>query len=1033
MRWTVVASLVLLGRAPAVHAEDAPPVAPAPPPAAAAPSKPAPPPAPEQAADAVLAALAAKDDAALKALASRDEPDPWLVADELIRRGRHDDADAFAKAAPRVDVERLPEYVASRRGKPDDAERRARLARANAALAAREFAPALDTLGAAESGPIEDVVGVRLRMGRGLALAGLVRVEDAAAAFFGVGEAAEQLGWLLRARAAFNESGVVADRGGAPASALRAWERFLAVEERRGDRTWAALTMVNIGIDLYSLGDYAKALSIHARALAVSEESGDRQTAADALGNLGLVHQALGDYLKALRFEERALAAKEALGDRRGAAASLGTIGVIHYRLGDYARALLFYERSLAAKEALADQAGAARTLGNLGVVYRKLGDYAKALSFQERALEAAEALGDRQTTANALDNLGLVHHALGNYAKALSCHERALAASEALGDRAGAAGTLNNIGVVHRSLGDYARALLFYERSLAAKEAMGDQAGAARTLGNLGVVYSRLGDHAKALALFERALTSAEALGDRAGAAMTLGHIGVVHVALGDLASALAFARRAVRAQAQSVQGLSAEEGAGARGPLAWLYDVGGTAAVALKDASELSYFVESGRTGALLEGLSARDVLWSAAVPEFLRAEESKARASETRAVAALRKALDGGDLAATKARRAELEAAQVEVAAVVSRIQREAKAGAALVYPEAATLDEIRATLDAGDVLVLYALFEKEAAALVVEREGARIVTLGPRAPIDAAADAAAEALSDDASDPAAALRALADLVVKPLALRDGTKRVLVSPAGALSYVPFAALMPDRTVAYLPSGTTYRFLREEDGLRGEGVLALGDPDYETKVDERSLAVHRGAAGKLVRLPATRDEALAVGTTTLLGADATEAGLRKALAERKRWRAVHLACHGLVNTERPALSSLAITAAGDDDGFLTCLDVFRMKVPSDLVVLSACETGKGKVVRGEGIVGLTRAFMFAGSPRVLCSLWKVDDAATAALMTKFYELWNPKDGKPGLPTAEALRQAQEHVRSQENWKHPYYWAAWVLWGLPS
>ena len=207
----------------------------------------------------------------------------------------------------------------------------------------------------------------------------------------------------------------------------------------------------------------------------------------------------------------------------------------------------------------------------------------------------------------------------------------------------------------------------------------------------------------------------------------------------------------------------------------------------------------------------------------------------------------------------------------------------------------------------------------------------------------------------------------------------------------------------------------------------------DYETKIDERALAVNRGAAGKLVRLPATRDEALAVGTTTLLGADATEAGLRKALAERKRWRAVHLACHGFVNTERPALSSLAITAAGDDDGFLTCLDVFRMKVPADLVVLSACETGKGKVVKGEGIVGLTRAFMFAGSPRVLCSLWKVDDAATAALMTKFYDLWNPKTGSKGMGTAEALRAAQEHVRSQEKWKHPYYWAAWVLWGLPS
>jgi len=124
---------------------------------------------------------------------------------------------------------------------------------------------------------------------------------------------------------------------------------------------------------------------------------------------------------------------------------------------------------------------------------------------------------------------------------------------------------------------------------------------------------------------------------------------------------------------------------------------------------------------------------------------------------------------------------------------------------------------------------------------------------------------------------------------------------------------------------------------------------------------------------------------------------------------------------------SSLAMAPSGEDDGFLSVLDVFRMKVPADLVVLSACETGKGKVVRGEGILGLARAFMFAGAPRVLVSLWKVDDEATKALMVKFYELWNSGKG-----AAAALREAQSFVRAQEKWKHPRYWAAWVLWGLP-
>jgi CHAT domain-containing protein len=102
-------------------------------------------------------------------------------------------------------------------------------------------------------------------------------------------------------------------------------------------------------------------------------------------------------------------------------------------------------------------------------------------------------------------------------------------------------------------------------------------------------------------------------------------------------------------------------------------------------------------------------------------------------------------------------------------------------------------------------------------------------------------------------------------------------------------------------------------------------------------------------------------------------------------------------------------------------------MSIPADLVVLSACETGKGKIYRTEGVVGFTRAFMMAGAPRVIVSLWKVDDEATRALMVKFYELWKP--GK--MVTATALKKAQEYVASQPQWRHPYYWAAWQLWGL--
>ena len=172
------------------------------------------------------------------------------------------------------------------------------------------------------------------------------------------------------------------------------------------------------------------------------------------------------------------------------------------------------------------------------------------------------------------------------------------------------------------------------------------------------------------------------------------------------------------------------------------------------------------------------------------------------------------------------------------------------------------------------------------------------------------------------------------------------------------------------------------------------------------------------------------------LLGTEAGEATLRTELTKRRRWRALHLACHGLIDTRHPLESSLELSVQPKTDGHLTAAEIFALPLACEVAVLSACQTGSGTVVRSEGLLGLTRAFLVAGASRVICSLWKVDDAATSALMIEFYRLWNPKNGQ-GLSAAAALRRAQEHVRTfekngQRPWADPYFWAAWVLWGLP-
>jgi hypothetical protein len=381
------------------------------------------------------------------------------------------------------------------------------------------------------------------------------------------------------------------------------------------------------------------------------------------------------------------------------------------------------------------------------------------------------------------------------------------------------------------------------------------------------------------------------------------------------------------------------------------------------------------------------------------------------------------DGGRSAIREASGA-VENARAAVLRVRERIEREAERAAGPVAGGVVPLAEVRAALEEGETLVLYFGHPWACAAIVVDAHDIRVVDLGHPKDLE---DAVAATRPDDpdAASPEAIAR-LVEVAVKPLLLGEA-KRVLVSIDGPLGSVPLGLLFGDRDALRVPSGTVYAALRRRGGAAGTGILALGGPDYGRGGSEAARAIYWRSRG-LVPLPESGVEAKAVGDAVLLGPEATEAGLRRALAERPgRRRSVHFACHGLIDEARPSFSSLALTPDAPDDGLLTAGEVSGMRIEADLVALSGCETARGREFAVEGTMGLPRAFLVAGASRVRCSHWKVDDEATRALMVRFYERW-----KTGATAARALRDAQESVRAEEKWKHPRYWAAWVLWGLP-
>jgi CHAT domain-containing protein len=322
--------------------------------------------------------------------------------------------------------------------------------------------------------------------------------------------------------------------------------------------------------------------------------------------------------------------------------------------------------------------------------------------------------------------------------------------------------------------------------------------------------------------------------------------------------------------------------------------------------------------------------------------------------------------------------------------------------------------------------------------------------------------------DAALPEAARR-LSSVLLAPAASEIAGKRLIIAPDGSLQRLPFSMLplpgsdqpvVTAQEVVVLPSASALAALRAEVAGRASAprmLAVFADPVFDAsdpRVHRRAAPAGTAASNstrileqladegngtsaslRIPRLPFTAEEAdqiLKVAQSRdnwkVEGFAANRAAATG--GQLTQYRYIHFATHGVLDTERPSLSALVLSQIDSDgdpqDGFLRVTDVYNTRLAADLVVLSACQTGLGKEVRGEGLMGLTRAFLYAGVPRVIASLWNVNDRATASLMADLYRGML----RAGMPPAAALRAAQLDLRKQKRWESPYYWAAFVQYG---
>ncbi|HEV2844882.1 MAG TPA: CHAT domain-containing protein, partial [Thermoanaerobaculia bacterium] len=382
------------------------------------------------------------------------------------------------------------------------------------------------------------------------------------------------------------------------------------------------------------------------------------------------------------------------------------------------------------------------------------------------------------------------------------------------------------------------------------------------------------------------------------------------------------------------------------------------------------------------------------------------------------------------------------------VEAEIRERSPGYADLTQPKPLRTPEIQALLDPQTVLLSYALGKERSWLWAVTAETVESFELPGRKEIETAARRLHESLSvfsvDDRLKESQEAAALGRMLLGPAAKRLGGRRLVVVADGALQYIPFGALLSPDTVldrhemAYLPSASALAVQRQLLARRPPAprlIALLADPVFGPG-DPRLTSVTRSGEGTIFeRLPASRQEAESIAALAPPG-EATlalgfEAALPRVLGDRlSGFRIVHFATHGVIDAERPALSGLALSMVdekgGSREGFLHLHDIYNLRLDADLVVLSGCRTALGREVRGEGLIGLARGFQYAGARRVLASLWRVEDRATAALMERFYRaLWIEK-----LAPAAALRAAQLDVRQQRRWRDPYFWAGFVLAG---
>lgn len=807
--------------------------------------------------------------------------------------------------------------------------------------------------------------------------------------------------------------------------ALEMAEKALLFYEKTGEPLGQGNVYLSKGKTYYQMGQKSRTLEMYEKALSLYEKAGDTIGEGNVYRMMGDIYAETGEMIGGLAMYEKALILFIKIGDRHGEGDVYQRKGDIFFKTGNHSRALEMYDKTLIIFEKTDDLIGLGNIYWRKGNIFLKREENSRALEMYEKALSYFEKAGDTRGHGNVLLGKGDIYFKNGDNLKALEIYNKAMVFFEKAGDPKGRGNVYFRQGDIFLANSEYKKATEMYDKALAFFKKIEDIESESAVLSRKAKVLAKQGGKNEALALFEKSIAYLEKI--RSQTTFPEMRMNFMELTFDQYEEAIVFMLEKQ------------------------FYDQAFKYAESIKARTFLDQ---------LAEGLVP---LEKGILPEFKQKKDDMvSRLSQINKQIAQVETKSDGKIKDLKEIRDKL---QNELEDILIKIRLENPLYASIKYPEPVTVKKLQNDiLKKGELLLHFFVSRENVYVFLISKTGFNVVRLEIN---EKNVNKMVSRYLISISQRPGKVRILSSPVPKKdqipsetlyfelfstleLFLKD-IKDIIIVPDGNLVQIPFESLEVNKTnpgkpvyllekyrVKYIQSASVLDFLRRNYRKEEEtgSFIGFGDPmyDYEDfKKGEPDVGAPSQENGAVfVRLPGSGEEVKSIAdlfkkksqkTAIYLRLEANEENAKS--SNMKNFDYIHFSCHGIVGPNFQALV-LSQTPQSKEDGFFTPNEIMNCDYNAKLIVLSASDTGRGEIKRGEGVIGMTRAFMYAGTPAVVASLWNVDDGATKELMLRFYQ--NILEKK--MDKTEALRQAKLDLIKSEKYASPLFWAAFVMYG---